>query len=124
MPWGWFVASSSDHGGHTPAPSYPHSRARELLPSGSFTDRNLTVDFFGVYRGVVMDNLDPLSLGRVQISVPAVRADTLWAMPCVPFGSATLNDTGLPPVGADIWVMFEGGNSDLPVVLGSFPTTP
>ena len=43
--------------------------------------------FFGKYRGKVENNLDPLQLGRLQVSVPAVLGEgTLsWAMPCAPF---------------------------------------
>ena len=30
--------------------------------------------YFGKYRGLVVDNQDPLSQGRIQVRVPAVRA--------------------------------------------------
>ena len=41
---------------------------------------------FGKYRGTVLNNLDPLQLGRIQATVPDVSglAPTSWAMPCVP----------------------------------------
>ena len=44
--------------------------------------------FFGKYRGQVTNNIDPLQIGRVQVSVPAVLGDgsLSWAMPCTPSG--------------------------------------
>jgi hypothetical protein len=39
--------------------------------------------FFGKYRGTVIDNVDPLQIGRIQVMVPDV-SNTLpstWAMP-------------------------------------------
>ena len=39
--------------------------------------------FFGKYRGLVTDNIDPLKLGRLLVTVPAVtQANEIWAMPC------------------------------------------
>ena len=43
--------------------------------------------FYGKYRGTVLDNIDPLQSGRLQVEVPDV-AGTLpstWALPCLPF---------------------------------------
>jgi hypothetical protein len=42
--------------------------------------------FFGKYRGKVENNIDPMQLGRVQVSVPAVPGEgrLSWAMPCAP----------------------------------------
>ena len=38
--------------------------------------------FFGKYRGKVANNIDPLQLGRVQVSVPAVLL--FWKIETVP----------------------------------------
>ena len=42
--------------------------------------------FYGKYRGTVMNNVDPMLIGRVQVQVPDVLgvAISSWAMPCVP----------------------------------------
>ena len=42
---------------------------------------------YGKFRGVVINNLDPMQMGRLQVQVPDVFGPALssWAMPCVPF---------------------------------------
>ena len=70
--------------------------------------------YYGVYRGRVMNNADPMMKGRLQVSVPAVAAAaTSWALPCRNYGS-----TATPPIGSAVWVMFEGGNLSIPVWMG------
>jgi len=78
--------------------------------------------FFGKYRGTVTSNRDPMSLGRLQVAVPAVLGDgrSSWAMPCVPFAGPGVGFFFLPPVNANIWVEFEAGNPDYPIWSGCF----
>jgi hypothetical protein len=78
--------------------------------------------FFGKYRGKVENNIDPLFLGRLQVSVPSVLGtDGLnWAMPCVPYAGPGVGLFLLPPNGANIWVEFEGGDPDYAVWTGCF----
>lgn len=78
---------------------------------------------YGKYRGFVVDNDDPDRLARVKLRVPALLGDaeTGWALPCLPCGG--LGNQGLfsvPPVGAQVWVEFEGGNMDFPIWTGTF----
>ncbi len=88
--------------------------------------------FFGKYRGTVENNLDPMMLGRVQVNVPAVMGsgNLSWAMPCVPYAGSGVGFFAVPPVGAKIWVEFEGGDPDYPIWSGCFwgtgevPATP
>lgn len=88
--------------------------------------------FYGKYRGKVENNIDPMQQGRVQVSVPAVLGDTTlaWAMPCAPFGGSSVGLFTVPPVGANVWVEFEGGDTDYPILGGCFwgvgevPATP
>jgi len=78
--------------------------------------------FFGKYRGKVVSNIDPLQLARLQVSVPAVLGSgrLSWAMPSVPFAGPGVGFFALPPVGANLWVEFEGGDPDFPIWAGCF----
>jgi hypothetical protein len=90
------------------------------------------VSYFGKYRGTVTNNVDPMMMGRVQVSVPAVLGEgsLSWALPCAPFAGSGVGFFAVPPVGANIWVEFEGGNTDFPIWCGGFwaigeaPATP
>ncbi|KOV88197.1 baseplate assembly protein [Streptomyces sp. NRRL WC-3618] len=77
---------------------------------------------FGKYRGKVSNNLDPMLRGRVQVSCPDVLGDVtaLWAMPSVPYAGPGVGLLAVPPIGADVWVEFEGGNAALPIWSGCF----
>lgn len=77
---------------------------------------------YGVYAGEVVNNIDPMMQGRVQVKVPAVLGEGSlnWAMPCAPFAGSGVGFFAVPPVGANVWVAFEGGDPDRPVVLGGF----
>lgn len=77
----------------------------------------------GLYRGTVSNNVDPLQLGRLQVNVPGVpgQSELSWAAPCAPFGGKSgIGGFALPPIGANVWIMFEGGSSADPVWMGTF----
>jgi uncharacterized protein involved in type VI secretion and phage assembly len=76
----------------------------------------------GKYRGRVVSNDDPLGLGRVQISCPALLGSgrQSWALPSLPYAGPGVGLFLVPPVDADIWVEFEGGDLDRPVWTGCF----
>jgi hypothetical protein len=78
--------------------------------------------YFGKYRGQVIFNLDPMLLGRLQVSCPAVLGEgrMSWAMPCSPYGGNGVGFFMVPPVGANVWVEFEGGDIDYPIWSGCF----
>jgi uncharacterized protein involved in type VI secretion and phage assembly len=88
--------------------------------------------FFGKFPGKVTLNVDPEQRGRLQVSCPAVLGDgrNSWAMPCVPFAGSGVGFFVLPPVGANVWVEFVGGDPDYPIWSGCFwglgeaPVTP
>jgi len=79
-------------------------------------------DYYGKYRGSVINNIDPMLLGRVQVSVPSVlgSGQLSWAMPCVPYAGSGVGFFVIPPVGANVWVEFEGGDTDYPIWSGCF----
>jgi cytoskeletal protein CcmA (bactofilin family) len=76
---------------------------------------------WGKYRGKVVDNLDPLELHRLLVDVPALSGTELsWALPCVPYGGMQVGLCMLPPIGANVWVEFEGGDPTHPIWTGCF----
>ena len=78
--------------------------------------------FYGKYRGKVENNTDPMFQGRVQVScAPVLGTGTnSWAMPCSPSGGSGVGFFAVPPVGADVWVEFEGGDPNSPILAGCF----
>lgn len=78
--------------------------------------------YFGKYRGTVVNNIDPKQLGRIQVSVPAVLGDGFlsWAMPSVPYAGRMVGFFAVPPMGANVWVEFEAGDPERPIWSGCF----
>jgi hypothetical protein len=78
--------------------------------------------FFGIYRGTVVNNIDPMQLGRITVIVPDVGGITpsTWAMPCVPVAGKKMGTFMVPQIGAGVWVQFEGGDPDYPVWTGGW----
>jgi hypothetical protein len=78
--------------------------------------------YYGKYRGQVLDNIDPMQIGRILAQVPDVLGLTpsSWAMPCVPFAGIQSGAFMVPPIGAQVWMEFEQGNPDYPIWTGGF----
>lgn len=77
--------------------------------------------YFGKYRGRVVDNLDPLQMGRIQAAVPDVSSRlTTWAMPCLAVGGMQGGMFTVPVVGSGVWIEFEQGELDYPIWVGCF----
>ena len=78
--------------------------------------------YFGKFRGTVVNNVDPLQIGRLQAIVPDVSnvIPTSWAMPCVPVAGLQMGAFTVPPIGAGVWIEFEQGNPDFPIWTGCF----
>jgi len=99
--------------------------------------------FYGTYRGIVVDNSDPLHLGRIKVQVipyfVGIDKDILpWATPKNPLvegscggasgygglaGSAASGYSGygtfaVPQVNSQVWVFFEAGDLYQPVYDG------
>jgi uncharacterized protein involved in type VI secretion and phage assembly len=76
--------------------------------------------YLGKYRGTVVQNTDPLNLGRIQAMVPDVSnvVPTSWAMPCLPVGGAQMGVFTVPPIGAGVYIEFEQGDPDYPLWSG------
>ena len=78
--------------------------------------------FYGKYRATVLNNIDPMQIGRIQVIVPDVSnvIPTSWAMPCVPVAGIQMGMYTVPPIGSGVWVEFEQGDPDYPVWVGCF----
>ena len=78
--------------------------------------------YYGKYRGTVINNIDPMSMGRIQVIVPDVSniMPSSWAMPCVPVAGLQTGIFAVPPMGAGVWVEFEQGDPDHPIWTGCF----
>lgn len=81
-----------------------------------------TRKYYGKYRGVVVNNIDPMRIGRLQVIVPDVAAivPMTWAMPCAPVGGIQMGLFTVPPPGAGVWIEFEQGDPDYPIWVGCF----
>lgn len=79
--------------------------------------------YYGMYRGIVVNNLDPELVGKLQIRVlPMFQTieDALlpWAIPAMPISSGAGLGTGtfsIPLIGTFVWVFFEEGDIYQPV---------
>jgi uncharacterized protein involved in type VI secretion and phage assembly len=78
--------------------------------------------YYGKYRGMVINNIDPLQIGRLQVQVPDVAGliPSSWAMPCFPLTGKQMGSYMIPQIGAGVWVEFEQGNPDYPIWSGCF----
>ena len=78
--------------------------------------------YYGKYRGLVVENLDPMMQGRILAQVPDVLGEipSSWAMPCVPVAGIQAGIFAVPPMGGQVWIEFEQGNPDYPIWTGGF----
>jgi hypothetical protein len=94
----------------------------------------LTTSYFGVYRGIVVDNNDPKGRGRLKLMVPQVSGQEVtewaWAIKPAP-ASVTVNHpeggaetapviSAVPGIRTGVFVMFEGGDPNFPLWIGVF----
>jgi uncharacterized protein involved in type VI secretion and phage assembly len=78
--------------------------------------------YYGKFRGTVVNNVDPMQIGRLQVMVPDVSNVMLssWAMPCVPVAGINNGMVAIPQIGSGVWIEFEQGDPDYPVWVGGF----
>ena len=81
----------------------------------------------GCYRGIVEDVSDPDRRGRIRVRVPAAHPEEVqtehlpWAE-LASFGGRRFGDVVHYDVNDRVWVMFENGDREYPVVLGGWLT--
>jgi hypothetical protein len=78
--------------------------------------------FYGKYRGTVVNNIDPMQIGRLLVIVPDVGSlvPGTWAMPCVPIAGIATGFFALPLPNSGVWIEFERGDPDHPIWTGCY----
>ena len=78
--------------------------------------------FFGKYRGTVLNNIDPMLMGRIQAIVPDVTGliPSSWCMPCFQVAGIQNGVFTVPIVGSAVWIEYEHGDPDYPIWTGCF----
>jgi uncharacterized protein involved in type VI secretion and phage assembly len=78
--------------------------------------------YYGKYRALVLNNVDPLQTGRLMVQVTDVSnvIPSTWATPCLPFAGIQSGMYVVPAIGSKVWVEFEQGNPDYPIWVGAF----
>jgi uncharacterized protein involved in type VI secretion and phage assembly len=76
---------------------------------------------YGVVVGVVSNNKDPQSLGRVKVNFPWLSDtdESHWARIVTPMAGKTMGLFLLPEVGDEVMVAFEHGRMEFPYIVGS-----
>jgi uncharacterized protein involved in type VI secretion and phage assembly len=78
--------------------------------------------YFGKYRATVLNNVDPMLQGRIQVQLGDRYGlfPSTWAMPAFPFAGKGNGMVALPQLGSAVWVEFEAGDPDYPIWTGAF----
>jgi len=78
--------------------------------------------FFGKYRATVLNNLDPMLQGRIQVQLADRYGlfPSTWALPAFPMAGKGCAIVALPQIGSLVWIEFEAGDADYPIWTGTF----
>lgn len=81
-----------------------------------------TAPLFGKFRGTVVNNVDPLQIGRIQAMVPDLAGFVpgTWASPCLPVAGINSGLFTVPIIGSGVWIEFERGDPDYPIWVGGY----
>jgi len=76
--------------------------------------------FYGVYRGKVVDNNDPLKMGRIKVIVDIISPKPLeaWAIPIGFWAGRGHGEFYVPEKDEIVYVMFERGDPCYPLYIG------
>ena len=93
----------------------------DLLSSVDESIDEINKKFYGVTTGRVINPLDPLMLGRVQVQLPFIDALDLspWARVVTPMVGQFAGNYFIPNLGDEVLVAFEHGDIAYPFVVGS-----
>ena len=88
--------------------------------------------YYGIYRGIVIDNVDPESRGRCRVLIPSIGHQSdknvqpnLYAIPCMT--GLSVGKSGQPhgcffppDIGDQVFIVFEDGLPSNPIYLGGW----
>lgn len=76
--------------------------------------------YSGLYKGVVVSNVDPYQFGRLLVRVEDVLGSDpcIWAEPATPVAGLASGVYAVPLVGSGVWVQFVDGDIDRAVWTG------
>jgi hypothetical protein len=76
--------------------------------------------YYGVTVGKVINPLDPMTLGRVQVQLPFIDSLDLspWARVAVPMAGLLHGTYFIPNIGDEVLVAFEHGDVNAPYIIG------
>ncbi len=72
--------------------------------------------YSGLHRARVVQNDDPAQRSRLLVSAPVMGVRPMWAEACLSSTSCVV-----PDAGDTVWILFESGQPERPVWLGSLP---
>ena len=92
----------------------------EVLGSLEVSIEGIKKKYYGVVTGRVINMLDPLALGRVQVQLPFIDSVDLspWARVAVPMAGPLHGTYFIPNIGEEVLVAFEHGDFDHPFIVG------
>jgi phage baseplate assembly protein gpV len=93
----------------------------DTLEQVEFSAEELKEKFFGVTVGKVINVVDPLMLGRVQVQLPFIDSLDLspWARIAQPMAGMLHGTYLIPNLNDEVLVAFEQGDVNAPYVIGS-----
>ena len=76
--------------------------------------------YYGKYRGMVLNNVDPMQSGRLLVQVPDVLglSTSSWAMGSFPVTGKQMGFWAIPQVGTGVWVEFQQGDPNTAIWTG------
>jgi phage baseplate assembly protein gpV len=92
-----------------------------LLDSIRDTIDDIQQKFYGVAVGTVINSLDPMAMGRVQVQLPFIDDVDLspWARVATMMTGPAHGTYFIPEIGDEVLVVFEHGDINAPYVIGS-----
>ncbi|RUP38227.1 MAG: hypothetical protein EKK63_12670 [Acinetobacter sp.] len=74
--------------------------------------------YYGNYKGIVVECVDPEKRGRLKVKVPEVwgdKAKNIWVLPKGMYASSNAGMHFMPKKNDTVWIEFEHGDPDYPI---------